>query len=128
MRRALLVAAALAALPSCGPGVPDFSGTWRMTETDRECKHEYSHCFVLIQQRGDRATLHAWGAGDDWSCEGRGSVEGGRLKFRWEGTKKNWRGTSELERSGNELRGTYQRDEAGAALQYCKGLLESPAR
>ncbi|HVR86316.1 MAG TPA: hypothetical protein VMU54_18480 [Planctomycetota bacterium] len=105
---------------SCGRPVTDFSGVWRMTETDAKCKHTYSQCWVLIEQQGDRATVHSWG-GDGWKCTGRGSVDGTRLQFRWGGGAKEWHGTAILERSKDELHGTYQRDEAGAVVQYCRG-------
>lgn len=129
MKRALFVTglALLAAggwwlAGSAGRKAPDFSGRWLMHETDPECKHSYSRCTVEIDQRGDRVTLRAWGEGNDWTCEGRGVVENGRLKFRWMGQQKNWRGWAEWERRGDEVRGTYQRDDtAGAAVQYCRG-------
>jgi hypothetical protein len=127
MRRALLMSS-LALLPSCKEKIPDFSGLWRMTETDHEYHQEYSQCFVRIEQQGDRATLHAWGPANNWTCEGRGVVEGGLLRFRWEGAQKHWRGTSELSRRGDELKGTYQRDEPGAAVQYCRGVPDLPPR
>jgi len=109
MRRVLV--ALLLGLPlSCSPKITDFSGVWKMTETDVLCRHEYSTCWVAIEQQGDRAVVHSWG-GDGWKCSGRGVVEGTHLRFRWGSGAKDWNGTADLERTGNDLRGTYQRDE-----------------
>jgi len=122
MRRLAIVL--LLALPlSCTRKPADFSGLWRMTETDEQCRHEYSQSWLRIEQEGDRATIHSWG-GDGWSCSGRGVVEGAHLKFRWGGDGKQWRGTADLERSGNEVHGTYKREETVAAVQYCRGVRE----
>ena len=122
MRLGRVLLPVLLALPlSCGKETTDFSGLWKMTETDAKCRHDYSQCWLLIEQQGDRATVHSWG-GDGWKCTGRGSVDGTRLQFRWGGGAKEWHGTSTLERSKEELHGTYQRDEAGAAVQYCRGV------
>lgn len=120
--RHILTVMALTAFVSCTPKVTDFSGLWRMTETDAQCKHTYSQCWVRIEQQGTRVVVQSWG-GDGWKCSGRGAVEANRLRFRWGGGAKDWRGTADLERVGNQLRGTYQRDEANAAVQYCRGEL-----
>jgi hypothetical protein len=117
----LLLALFLALPLSCESKVTDFSGVWKMTETDAKCQHNYSQCWVLIAQQGDRATVHSWG-GDGWKCTGRGAVEGTHLRFRWGGGTKDWHGTADLERATEELRGTYQRDEVNAAVQYCRGV------
>ena len=120
MRRAAAVL--LLALSACGERVSDFSGRWLMSETDPECAHAYSRCWVEIEQRGDRVTLRARGEGGDWTCDGRGEVLGKRLRFRWLGERKNWRGWAEVERTGDELRGTYGREDVSApGVQYCKG-------
>lgn len=117
----LLLLAACDRPASAPPAVADFSGRWLMTETDPECKHAYSECWLEITQTGDRAMLKAWGKGNDWTCEGRGAVTGNRLKFRWSTGAKGWRGTAELELDGGALRGTYQRDDVNAGVQHTRG-------
>lgn len=125
MRRLLPVLFVMAA--GCGgPAATDYSGLWLMHETDAECKHAYSRCTLKVEQRGDRVTVRSWGEGNDWTAEGRGSVEGGRLRFRWMGAAKSWRGWAELERRGDELRGTYRREDADAPVQFCRGTKRAP--
>lgn len=128
MKRAWLVLAL--AIAGCGEQrkCADFSGLWLMSETDAECRHTYSRCWLNVEQTGDRVVVRSWAEGDDWSCEGRGVVEGNRLRFRWAAGRKGWHGWAELERVGDEVRGTYRREDANAPVQHCRGERRPEAR
>ena len=125
----LIVRAAAAggrAEPDPPPPPPNFAGTWFMHETDKECEHDYSTCWLEIIQNGDRVTIHAWAEDNDWTCDGRGEIKDGKLTFRWAGSKKNWRGTATVEMIDGELRGTYFRDAENSGVQYCRGTRGTP--
>ena len=125
MKRLALVALFFAVCDrpaSAPPPVSDFSGRWLITETDIECKHAYSRCTIDVTQTGDRATLKSWAEGNEWTCEGRGTVTGNRLKFRWLAGVKGWRGWAELEMTGDAVKGSYQREDVQTGVQYTKGV------
>ena len=128
MKRAAAIVLVLGGvLPACSgdPPAADFSGRWLFSDTDPECEHPYTRCWVQIDQRDDRATLRAWGEGDDWTCDGRGTIEGNRLRFRWAGRQKNWRGWAEFELREGEIRATHRRDAVSSEIQRCRGRRHS---
>lgn len=106
-----------------GP-VADFSGRWRMCETDEGFQAFYSECMLDIRQTGDAAEIRAWKENEDWDCRGRGIVRGNRLTFFWQGDSKHWRGECSLELNDGALSGTYLRRVDQAEVQFCKGVKE----
>lgn len=112
-----------AATATPGP-VVDFSGRWRMCETDEGFQAFYSECMLDIRQTGDAAEIYAWKGDESWDCRGRGTIRGNRLTFFWQGDSKHWRGECSLELNDGALSGTYLRRVDQAEIQFCKGAKE----
>ncbi len=118
----MIVAAAGVLLLTASSEAPvNVSGTWLMRETDPSFERTLRLTWLEISQDGELVTMRAWEDGDTWTCTGRGQVEGRRLRLKWWGKDKYWRGTADLELSGGELRGTFQRLDVHAGVQYCRG-------
>ncbi|HKS16006.1 MAG TPA: hypothetical protein VJU16_01780 [Planctomycetota bacterium] len=106
----------------------DVSGLWRMRETHKDFEGILRWTWLEIRQDGDRLEIRAWEEQDNWTCVGKGRVEGRKALFQWWGADKSWRGTASLELRGGELMGIFQRLDVHAGEQYCRGSRAAGAR
>jgi hypothetical protein len=104
-----------------GAEFTDVSGLWRMRETHADYEGILRWTWLEIRQDGDRLEIRAWEEQDNWSCKGKGRVDGRKALFQWWGADKSWRGTASLELRGGELMGVFQRLDVHAGEQYCRG-------
>src|SRR5262245_4783861 len=100
-RESRLAVVALAILVAVGramgtaapdPKPVDLNGLWLMKETYPDYHGQLRLTWLEIVQDGPHVTMRAWQDDDVWRCDGKGRVEGNRLRLRWWGKDKYWRG------------------------------------